>query len=187
MRIVFDNPFEAGGSWFKGNVHTHTTNSDGQMTPGQVIRRYEEAGYDFLSITDHGVRTDTEDLSGSGILLIPGEEICVGSSEWGRFYHIVGLNVGEGIPVEDFQEEENPQSHRSHQRTGRRCHPGPSLLVRSKLPRPRQVQGSHRRRGLQHHLRPHHRQGLFHSPLGRPPHRGPTPPGVRSGRRPLPR
>ena len=109
MRIVFDNPFEAGGSWFKGNVHAHTTNSDGQMTPGQLVRVYEEAGYDFLSITDHGVRMDTEVFSGSGILLVPGEEICVGSSEWGRFYHIVGLNIGERIPIEDYNREESPQ------------------------------------------------------------------------------
>jgi hypothetical protein len=59
MRPVFDNPFEAEGRWFKGNVHTHTTNSDGHMTKEQIVLRYREAGYDFLSITDHGVLTDT--------------------------------------------------------------------------------------------------------------------------------
>ena len=109
MRLVFDNSFEAKGSWFKGNVHTHTTNSDGHMTPEQIVLRYREAGYDFLSITDHGVLTDTRELSRPDLLMIPGEEICAGSSERGRFNHIVGLNVGEGIPVEDFQKEENPQ------------------------------------------------------------------------------
>ena len=109
MRLVFDNPFEAEGTWFKGNLHTHTTNSDGHMTPEQIALRYREAGYDFLSITDHGVLTDTRELSGSGLLMIPGEEICVGSSERGRFNHVVGLNIDEELPVEDFKRRESPQ------------------------------------------------------------------------------
>lgn len=93
MRLFFDNPFEAGGDWFKGNIHTHTTNSDGQMTPEQMVHRYEGAGYDFLAITDHGILTGTKELSNPGFLLIPGEEICAGSSRSGRLFHIVGLNI----------------------------------------------------------------------------------------------
>ena len=109
MRLVFDNPFKAEGSWFKGNLHTHTTNSDGQMTPEQVVLRYRDAGYDFLSITDHGVLTDTRELTRPDLLMIPGEEICMGSSERGRFNHIVGLNIDGEIPVKDFQRWLSPQ------------------------------------------------------------------------------
>lgn len=109
MRLIFDNPFEARGDWFKGNIHTHTTNSDGQMTPEQIVNNYEKAGYDFLSITDHGVLTDTKELSKLGFLLIPGEEICVGSSGRGRLFHIVGLNIQEGLPVKGFNRVEDPQ------------------------------------------------------------------------------
>jgi len=109
MRLVFDNPFEAEGRWFKGNVHTHTTNSDGHMTTEQIVLRYRGAGYDFLSITDHGVLTDTRELSTPDLLMIPGEEICLGSSERGRFNHIVGLNIDGELPVKDFQRCESPQ------------------------------------------------------------------------------
>ncbi len=109
MRLIFDNPFEAGGDWFKGNIHTHTTNSDGQMTPEQVVNNYEKAGYDFLSITDHGVLTDTKELSKPGFLLIPGEEICAGYSGRGRLFHIVGLNIQEGVPAKGFDRVEDPQ------------------------------------------------------------------------------
>ena len=109
MRLVFDNPFEAEGRWFKGNVHTHTTNSDGHMTTEQIVLRYRGAGYDFLSITDHGVLTDTRELSTPDLLMIPGEEICMGSSERGRFNHIVGLNIDGELPVKDFQRCESPQ------------------------------------------------------------------------------
>ena len=109
MRAIFDNPFEAEGRWFKGNLHTHTLNSDGQLSVEQQVTRYKEAGYDFLSITDHGILTDTKKFSTFRFLLIPGEEICVGFSEAGRFIHIVGINVRGEIPVDDFDREGDPQ------------------------------------------------------------------------------
>lgn len=46
---------EYGRKWYKGNLHTHTTNSDGRLAPEVVINLYKEAGYDFLALTDHWV------------------------------------------------------------------------------------------------------------------------------------
>jgi predicted metal-dependent phosphoesterase TrpH len=37
----------------KGNLHAHTTFSDGRRPVGEVIARYRDLGYDFLAITDH--------------------------------------------------------------------------------------------------------------------------------------
>lgn len=37
----------------KGNTHAHTTNSDGQKHPTEVIEAYYKLDYDFLFITDH--------------------------------------------------------------------------------------------------------------------------------------
>jgi hypothetical protein len=37
----------------KGNLHAHTTFSDGRRPVEEVITRYRELGYDFLAITDH--------------------------------------------------------------------------------------------------------------------------------------
>jgi hypothetical protein len=45
--------FDSDGSWFRGNLHTHSDRSDGVAPPGQVIAAYREAGYDFLVLTDH--------------------------------------------------------------------------------------------------------------------------------------
>jgi predicted metal-dependent phosphoesterase TrpH len=45
--------FESGGSWFRGNLHTHSDRSDGVAPPEQVIAEYRAAGYDFLVLTDH--------------------------------------------------------------------------------------------------------------------------------------
>ncbi|MEX2146035.1 MAG: PHP domain-containing protein [Candidatus Rokuibacteriota bacterium] len=37
----------------RGNLHAHTTFSDGARTPAALVAEYEERGYDFLAITDH--------------------------------------------------------------------------------------------------------------------------------------
>jgi PHP-associated len=37
----------------RGNLHAHTTFSDGVRTPAALLREYESRGYDFLAITDH--------------------------------------------------------------------------------------------------------------------------------------
>src|SRR2546425_11927676 len=66
--------------WLRGNLHAHTTYSDGVKTPQELLAEYEALGYDFLAITDH------EDLIGSRywralprlrtrLLLFPGVEL----------------------------------------------------------------------------------------------------------------
>ncbi len=56
-RWDIDNPYESvdwtNHNQYKGNLHTHTTHSDGRMNPHQVVDTYHELGYDFLAITDH--------------------------------------------------------------------------------------------------------------------------------------
>ncbi|HEX7192469.1 MAG TPA: CehA/McbA family metallohydrolase [Thermoanaerobaculia bacterium] len=58
--------------WYRGNLHTHTTESDGDSSPADVVRWYREHGYDFLVITDHNRVTAVQD---DKLLLIPGEEV----------------------------------------------------------------------------------------------------------------
>jgi len=57
-----ENPLAAPGNWFKGNLHMHTTESDGEFTPQQAVDAYHEQGYDFLAITDHDTVTDVDAL-----------------------------------------------------------------------------------------------------------------------------
>ncbi len=47
----------------KGNLHTHTTRSDGAGRPHEVVDLYHGLGYGILAITDHDVLTDTWDFS----------------------------------------------------------------------------------------------------------------------------
>jgi hypothetical protein len=37
----------------RGCLHTHTTNSDGALTPQEVADAYRDRGYDFIAFTDH--------------------------------------------------------------------------------------------------------------------------------------
>ena len=66
--------FPKEGIWRKGNIHSHTTRTDGLCPPDQQIRDYYDQGYDFLSITDHNV-IDSHNLAGDvDICMIPGWE-----------------------------------------------------------------------------------------------------------------
>ncbi len=37
----------------RGNLHTHSTLSDGALDPVEIARRYRAKGYDFIAFTDH--------------------------------------------------------------------------------------------------------------------------------------
>ena len=72
--VNWTNPYKAGGTfWLKGNLHTHTTNSDGKLTPEETVSLYLSKGYTFLAVTDHGKLFDPKTLR-SKMLLIAGVE-----------------------------------------------------------------------------------------------------------------
>ncbi len=70
--VSLDSPYRARSSVFRGQLHAHTTNSDGKQSPVQVVTAYRNAGYHFAAITDHNYHT--ADPGVSGIVLIPGVE-----------------------------------------------------------------------------------------------------------------
>jgi predicted metal-dependent phosphoesterase TrpH len=81
--------------WLRGNLHAHTTFSDGVKNPDQLIAAYEALGYDFLAITDHENWIDDRywralpKLS-SRLLLFHGVEL-----NWPRFDQHIGKVVGD--------------------------------------------------------------------------------------------
>ena len=46
-------PFDKPGRFWRGNLHLHSTNSDGRRSPEETLAGYRERGYDFVSLTDH--------------------------------------------------------------------------------------------------------------------------------------
>ena len=59
--------------WLRCALHAHTTRSDGELEPEELVRRYEEGGFDVLAITDHWIRTEVE--STDRLLVIPSSEL----------------------------------------------------------------------------------------------------------------
>ncbi|NJD19120.1 MAG: PHP domain-containing protein [Gemmatimonadetes bacterium] len=90
----FAVPASPEARWYKGNTHTHTTESDGDSPPEVVARWYKDHGYDFLVLSDHNVFTDPATLArlvDSTFLLVPGEELSASFEK--RPVHVNGLNV----------------------------------------------------------------------------------------------
>jgi len=71
---------EHGARWYKGDFHTHTIFSDGQMTPEQNMDQAERMGLDFFVATDHNVLSTSWPIGKT--LVIPGIEITSGSGHW---------------------------------------------------------------------------------------------------------
>ena len=64
--------------WYKGNIHTHTNESDGDSDPKTVVNFFVEANYDFLVLSDHNHVTVLDyGNNHPDILMIPGEEVTV--------------------------------------------------------------------------------------------------------------
>lgn len=101
--------FTAKGRFWRGNIHTHSTRSDGVLDPAEVVRRYRAEGYDFLALTDHFVGeygypiTDTTDLRGDGFTTLLGAELHAGAQDNGELWHILAV----GLPP-DFAPSHTP-------------------------------------------------------------------------------
>jgi hypothetical protein len=95
-------PFDKPGRFWRGNLHTHSTVSDGQRSPEQVCTFYRDAGYDFLSITDHYLArydfaiTDTRPFRTPDFTTIIGAELHTPSTESGDLWHILAV----GLPLD---------------------------------------------------------------------------------------
>ncbi len=78
MRITHPYTDFSARPWLRGNLHAHTTRSDGSRPPQEVINDYAARGYHFLMISDHDVYTSAEDYAKwdtRGMIMIPGNEV----------------------------------------------------------------------------------------------------------------
>jgi len=91
--------FSAEGKFRRGNLHTHTTQSDGALAPKEVCRRYQAEGYDFVALTDHFVGlfnypiTETKSLCSDQFTAISGAELHTGTTANGNLWHIVAVGL----------------------------------------------------------------------------------------------
>lgn len=95
-------PFHRPGRFYRGNLHTHSTRSDGGRAPDQVISTYRELGYDFLALTDHFLErygypiVDTRQFRDERFTTLLGAELHAPKTSLGDLWHIVGA----GLPLD---------------------------------------------------------------------------------------
>ena len=82
------------------DFHTHSSASDGALTPEQLLERAVAAGVQSFAITDHdtlGGYLKISDLPAAKVVgLIPGVEL---SCRWAKTtIHVVGLNFDPAAP-----------------------------------------------------------------------------------------
>ncbi|WP_237213250.1 PHP domain-containing protein [Falsiroseomonas oryziterrae] len=107
--MPMDDAFVAPGRFWKGNLHTHSTLSDGVRSPEAVCAAYREAGYDFLALTDHFLPrygfpiADTRPFRAPGFTTLLGAELHAPRTQLGETWHIlaVGLPSGFAPPAAD--------------------------------------------------------------------------------------
>ena len=97
-------PFSLPGRFWRGNLHTHSTLSDGILSPEAVADAYKTAGYDFLTLSDHFAArydwpiADTRAFRSNQFTTIIGAELHAPVTQAGELWHILAV----GLPL-DFE------------------------------------------------------------------------------------
>jgi len=72
--MIRQQAFGGDQKLLKGGLHCHTTRSDGEDKPEDVIRYHYANGYDFLALTDHRIYNYQNFAPEVPITIIPGTE-----------------------------------------------------------------------------------------------------------------
>jgi hypothetical protein len=95
-------PFDKPGRFWRGNLHTHTTRSDGGLSVPEVVAAYRGQGYDFLAITDHFMErfgypvVDTNEFRSETFTTILGAELHAPALSHGERWHLLAV----GLPLD---------------------------------------------------------------------------------------
>ncbi len=114
------SPFSLPGQFWRGNLHTHSTLSDGALEPPQVIEAYKNAGYDFMMLSDHFIEhynwpiADTRALRSNNFTTIIGSELHAPQTQVGELWHILAA----GLPLDFLPAGKNE----SGEQLARRAH-----------------------------------------------------------------
>ena len=105
------------GNWYKGNLHMHTTVSDGTLSPEEAVARYRAAGYDFVALTDH--RTVNPPWEDEDFLILSGAEYDTGDPVGDMpLFHILGIGMMD-----------TPDLYYSHSRYARSAWPTAQEII----------------------------------------------------------
>ena len=114
------SPFSVPGRFWRGNLHTHSTLSDGALEPPQVIDAYKNAGYDFMMLSDHFIDhynwpiADTRAMRSNSFTTIIGSELHAPATAVGELWHIVAAGLPLDFPPAGKSETGPEIARRAH-------------------------------------------------------------------------
>ena len=93
------------------DLHTHSTASDGTLTPTQLVEKAESIGLSALAITDHdtisGIKEAQKASEGKDIKVIAGTELSCGKPGVEKSVHVLGLFISpEKSKLSDILDEQ---------------------------------------------------------------------------------
>jgi predicted metal-dependent phosphoesterase TrpH len=95
-------PFSTPGRFWRGNIHTHSNQSDGVLPSETVVQAYKDAGYDFLQLSEHFIEhfkwpiNDTRQFRSNNFTTLIGVELHAPETSAGELWHIVAA----GLPLD---------------------------------------------------------------------------------------
>lgn len=98
--FTVQNPYNVPGQYRKAQLHLHTSNSidvfKKEPVP-QTIKKYQNAGYSFVVITDHDTITEFSDLNDISFLVIRGMEKTAPYPFWPMGKHLIKIGGENGL------------------------------------------------------------------------------------------
>lgn len=115
---------------FKGNLHVHTTRSDGHITPEKCMELYKKNGYDFLAITDHfKFFPEADKYCDETFTVFNGCELNFDYTHPNKSYHIVCIEPEtEYVPSRTVTPDEAAKQIVDHGGMAILAHPSWSLM-----------------------------------------------------------
>jgi hypothetical protein len=101
MRIP---PLSAPGHFWRGNLHYHSTLSEGALKAEDVVGANKSAGYDFLQLSDHFLGrfgwpiADTRKLRSNNFISLVGAEVHAMETSAGEYWHILATGLPLNFP-----------------------------------------------------------------------------------------
>jgi hypothetical protein len=98
-------PFSTPGRFWRGNLHTHSTLSDGGLAPEAVIAAYKRNGYDFLQLSEHFLDrygwpiADTRAFRSNAFTTLIGAELHAMATSVGELWHILAVGLPLDFPA----------------------------------------------------------------------------------------
>lgn len=103
--MPLDPAFAAPGRFHRGNLHTHSTRSDGAREPEDVCAHYRDAGYDFIALSDHFLPkyafpvTDTRPYRVDGFTTLLAAEVHTTATSLGEMWHLLAIGLPPDFPA----------------------------------------------------------------------------------------